>query len=564
MLGIVLLAQAMIALAGPLGSSPAGVPGSSPNTIPAGSSLNSTQTNANDSGQSQFRPSIRGVETMLAVLSAVLLSVTYATLIGPGTRLSSTSKLPLASIEENIGTLLSKTWPDTSTSANLTAADGENAGLVGPANSDAIRLLYLGKMGDGQRKVARGIEQCEALPDKNIDTPPMWLTVGSSLTRSMVQLAVWEWVSLWMAVAMVACTLAFNGFFSNNRGTDSYPRLVVVLVYAVAFCFHAWYVWSTCKSFFTLLGAGATWSMLNKAGFASVDLGQLQTHLEEGPEPVFRQVGKPASSAVFPAYDAYLAHEHDLQKDAHIEQNPVVAKSKSSDTRRGAEDSVNDWQKAEISSTVEAGRLALDRTVTNIMTMVGIIVTSGFAAWTSKPSSQSSQLGSLALLASLGLGTGAMFSSVVELSVMDTSFRNVLFLKEIMINGKAADHVEKRASRTRVIGFTHKTVEPRKVRTRDLAKMCSPLALLLFGPAYVLLPSKADHSRQSDGASFELNVLVRGKPVIFTTETTNKHSKDADERNVEAINVCYVPIPEPSNEVQLVKQAVQVTSSDRS
>jgi len=76
--------------------------------------------------------------------------------------------------------------------------------------------------------------------------------------------------------------------------------------------------------------------------------------------------------------------------------------------------------------------------VANVMTMVGIIITTGFSVWTTKSSSatESTQLGSLALLASLSLGAAAMFSSAVDLSVMETSFRNVLFLKEVMIMAK--------------------------------------------------------------------------------------------------------------------------------
>ena len=537
-IGLILCARS--ALAHPLGVSPAGPPGSSPNTIPAGGDQGSDGTAASDKEGHPLRPAIRGVETALAVLSAALLIITYATLIGPGTRLSSTSKLPLASMEANIGALLSKAWPDTSASVDVGTAGRGND------NSDAIRLLYLGKMDDdGKRKVARGVEQCEAVQDRAIVAPPMWLTTGSSLTKSMVQLAIWEWVSIWIVMAMMACTLAFNGFFDRDRGPDSYPRLVVVLIYASGYCFHAWYVWRTCKNFFTLVGAGSTWSLLNRAGFASVDRAQLQNRvLSGGPEPGFKQVGKPASGSAYPAFDAYLAHENPGGTGSATA--PTVPKAEGSQQQqqqqnRGADDTVNDWHRAEGASTVEAGRIALERIVTNAMTMVGIIVTSGFAAWTSKPTSESSQLGSLALLASLSLGTAAMFSSAVEMSVMETSFRNFLFLKEIMINGKAADHVHKRVSSTRVVGFAHGTVDALNVRTRDLARMCAFWQLALFGPAYALLPTKEDHDNRSEGTNFELNIDVRGRRVVFTTETTSRHCKDSVGRNVEAFNVCCVP-----------------------
>jgi hypothetical protein len=332
--------------AGPLGSSP----GSSQGTIPAGNSANETSASG-----STFGPGIQGLDTVLAALSALLITVTYAVLIGPGTRLSSTSKIPLASLEGHIGNLLSKAWPATSNSTDV-GGTSENGDI-----QDAIRLAYVGKMNDEKARVARGVEQCEAVPDNRVVTPPMWLTTGSSLTKSIVQLAVWEWISIWMAIAMLVSTLAFNGFFTNDRALDSSPRLVVVTIYLASFCLHAWYVWKKCRSFFTLASAGASWSMLNKASFASVDLGILNNRLSGGPAPVFRQVGKPGSSAIYPTYEACLL------QDVGLPQNEIgVVDPASGDEQKGAAETVNAWQKREVTSTVEAGSAALDLIVTNV------------------------------------------------------------------------------------------------------------------------------------------------------------------------------------------------------
>jgi hypothetical protein len=183
-------------------------------------------------------------------------------------------------------------------------------------------------------------------------------------------------------------------------------------------------------------------------------------------------------------------HDTGVHEDAIPSADP-----KSTNSRKGGIETVSDWQKREINSTVESGGLALDRIVTNVMTIVGITITTGFSVWTSSTSSETSQLGSLALLASLTLGTGAMFSSAIELSVMDDSFRNVLFLKEVMINGQAASHVEKRALRKTATGFTHNTVSTKPVRMRDLARHTGFWSLLLFGPGYGFLPSKEDYDR---------------------------------------------------------------------
>ncbi|KAI1956682.1 hypothetical protein LOZ58_006184 [Ophidiomyces ophidiicola] len=529
---------------GPLGASPGGPTG----PIPVGNGGDS-----GDSPKAQRNPHQgvhRGVNTSLAVLSAMLMTVTYAVLIGPGTRLSSTSKLPLAAIKANIGNLLSKAWPDTSTSEHIAGS-----ALAKVTEEDAIRLYYVGKLdcdsSDG--RTARGVAQCEALPKRRIPTPPVWLTTGSSLTKSMVQLAIWEWVCLWMVLAMVVSTLIFNGFLTGQKLPDAYPRLVVVLIYLTAFFVHAWYVWKSCTSFFTLLGAGAAWSLLNKASFASVDLGQLKACEAGGSAPVFRKVGKPATSSTFPPY------ENCVLKGGIAPKASDVTKDSLPEEDQGAINTVSGWQKQEISSTVQAGSIALERVITNVVTIVGITITTGFAAWTSIASAGDSttQLGSLALLASLTIGSGAMFSSAVELSVMDTSFRNVLFYKELMINGQATAHVQKRAKKKNVVGFTHNTVQMGRVGFIELAKFTKLWALLVFGPAYGLLPGEEDHFRQSAGAEFEFFASVRDKKVLLTTEATTKHQVHTDGGSFEAINVCFLPEKEPSPACSSVWEAKQ-------
>jgi hypothetical protein len=117
----------------------------------------------------------------------------------------STSKLPLGSIEDNIGSLLSRAWPDTSASTEVGSSPGKSKAL------DAIRILYVGRMDGEEQRAARGVKECQSVAKQRITTPPMWLTTGSSLTKSMVQLAVWEWVCVWMVLAMLLSTLSFNG-----------------------------------------------------------------------------------------------------------------------------------------------------------------------------------------------------------------------------------------------------------------------------------------------------------------------------------------------------------------
>src|SRR5271156_2382066 len=149
-LGLVFLMQAGCALARPITPS-----------------SQTTRSNTFLDVGSYFGPSLRGLETALAVLSAVLLASTYSTLIGAGARMSSTAKIPLMSIEQNIGALLLLTWPNASSSVTAQESD---------ISQDAIRLLYVGKMDKGERRVARGLRQSRASPEQPIYSPPLWLT----------------------------------------------------------------------------------------------------------------------------------------------------------------------------------------------------------------------------------------------------------------------------------------------------------------------------------------------------------------------------------------------------
>ena len=115
-----------------------------------------------------------------------------------------------------------------------------------------------------------------------------------------------------------------------------------------------------------------------------------------------------------------------------------------------------------------------------------------------------------------------------------------------MINGQAAAHVQKRANKKNIVGFTHQTVQMKTVGFKEMARSTSFWGLLIFGPAYGLLPSKEDHYRQSAGAKFELFSNVRGRKVLLTTEGTNKHIKHEDGGNFDTINVCYLPDPDPN------------------
>ncbi|KAI9857218.1 MAG: hypothetical protein M1813_008580 [Trichoglossum hirsutum] len=494
---------------------------------------------------SYFTAKIKATETMLSTISAVLIALTYTVLIGAGARIASTSKLPRLMIERNIGALLAAAWPDTKNSVDCGEAEEQESSDGKP---NAIRLMYVGRMGEtSEKRRPRGLRECEALPDEFMRRAPLWLTSGSSLTMAIVQLAVWEWLTIWLVLLMVASVLLYNGFFTAERGPDSFPRLTVTLIYTAAFIIHALYVWRSCCGFFTMVGQGAAWSMLNNAGFATVDMGQLKKRLEdphttaEGNPPLeFREIDKASAEFIPSTFSVDFGEEGN---GSTIKQTPPPP-GNLKETKQSLA-TIRKIRETSRTSAEKAIETALERTIANALTLVGITISSGFSVWTSRlTNSDSMTLGSLALLASLSFGVGSMFTSSVQLGILNNSYGVVLMLKEVIINMHEVEHIKKRTPTTRPISFTQGTINPQRARLRDLV-IATPLRkilhLLLFGPAYILLPTEEDQARRSSDTQFQFDVNVRGESVILTTRPTEKHSKDEKGANVEILNVCYRP-----------------------
>ena len=517
--------------------------------------------------------SIKMAETALAVFSVTLVIITYSILIQRGSFMSTTAMYPQHSIERNIGSLLSLAWPRSSNEAprkgsNLRRDSKASSRLPGPSQ---IKLFYLGRMNSDDHSgiVAKGRLDCAAKPSRKDSTPyrpRLWLTSGSHLTKNVVQLLVWEWVSLWLIVIMVFATLLYNGFLTNELSADSYPRLVVILIYALAYFFHFWYVWTICMRFFTNVAAGAAWSLLERAKFAICDSKKLQHH-EKGAAFRFRGIDKANSEYVPLTFDAVFKHEVDLRGHLidHSPPSSPVDNASASDSEaddpkevRAALATLEKTQKAERETATESTRTALDRIIANAMVMMGVTLASGFSSWTTRQLTDNTpnnfaaaQIGSLALLASLSLGASTMFASAMHLTILCSSYETILSLKETKINGQAVDHYKKRQSFYTVLSFSRGTVPISHVSFCEILStnnLHNFLSTSLLGPAFALMPNRADHERTSKETDFDLNVRVGSgigedidsNRILFTTRETDRHGRGKNGKNSEAINVCYI------------------------
>lgn len=525
--------------------------------------------------------SIKMAETALAISSVTLVIITYSILIQRGSFMSTTSIYPQHSIERNLGSLLSLAWPRRSNEApgresNLRRHFKDSPRSTAPSNSastklPSIQLYYLGKMNTDNHSgiVAKGRLDCAAKPNRENSTsyrPRLWLTSGSHLTKNVVQLLVWEWVSLWLIIIMVFATLLYNGFLTNELSADSYPRLVVILIYALAYFFHFWYVWTICMRFFTNVAAGAAWSLLERAKFAICDSKKLQRH-EKGSAFKFRGIDKANSEYVPLTFDAVFKHEVDLRGHLidHTPSSSPVDNASANDSEaddpkevRAALATLEKTQKAERETATESTRTALDRVIANAMVMMGVTLASGFSSWTARQVTENTpnnfaaaQIGSLALLASLSLGASTMFASAMHLTILCSSYETILSLKETKINGQAVDHYKKRQSFDTVLSFSRGTVPISHVSFCEILStnnVYNFLSTSLLGPAFALMPSRADHERTSKEMDFDLNVRigsgidedVESKRILFTTRETDRHGRGKNGKNIEAINVCCI------------------------
>ena len=439
------------------------------------------------------------------------------------------------------------------------------ASRVELAKMPSIQLFYLGRMDTDNWNglVAKGWLDCAANPSRKENTfyrPRVWVTSGSHLTKNVVQLLVWEWVSLWLIVIMVFVTLLYNGFLTNELSSDSYPRLVVTLIYALSYFCHFWYVWTICARYFTNVAAGEAWTILERAKFAICDSKRLRRHQRRGFLFNFRGIDKASSEHVPLSFDAVFKYEVDFLSHGRSVPTTCFYHPKADDLKQISTALVNleKAQTTECETATESALTALDRVIANAMVMMGVTLTSGFSSWTARQLTDNTlnnftaaQIGSLALLASLSLGVSTMFASAMHLTTLCSSYETILSLKEININGQAVDHYKKRQSSDTVLSFSRGTVPISHVSFCEILSMSNfrnSLGMSFLGPAFALMPSRADHDRTSKETAFDINVRVgsgivedfESSRILFTTRETDRHGRGKIRTNLEAIKVCYI------------------------
>ena len=102
--------------------------------------------------------------------------------------------------------------------------------------------------------------------------------------RNVIQLVIWEWVSLWLVVIMIFNTLLYNGIIGGGSPTnDRYPRLALISIYLLLYIFHFVATWYVFLKVPTLITLQASWAVCFRLHFAlGNDLPELRHHMLNG------------------------------------------------------------------------------------------------------------------------------------------------------------------------------------------------------------------------------------------------------------------------------------------
>ncbi|KAF5131520.1 hypothetical protein E5D57_007875 [Metarhizium anisopliae] len=480
-------------------------------------------------------------ETTLALLAVFLMAYTFWILASYAGHLLRSAKYPSAALAANMGAILEAAWPISDTATDELAWERNGR----PKN--AIWLLYVGDMTNqgvhdrDSHRVAKGMSQCDAtIAGEVVPEPPFWITSSSPMIKVVIPLAIWGWVSVWIMTITFFVTLIHNGIFSHEEGSDSYPRLVVVAMYFLCFGVYAYILWLLCLRILTQLCASAAWSLLNRSHFAVVDRHLLFEHIHNKAKPLdFGQIetSGAASTSEPGSYSAAL----DGREPARNSTRPrPEAKSLAAAQRFLAHS-----QEKLRGDMYTCADKALDLVLFNIVTALGICVTQAFSAWTKRPLAynSSTQIGSVALVASVLLGMSSMFRSALHLSTAEQAYHQLLDLKEIKTNLKALEYANGHSFRDQIVGFCQGRLVACPITLTSLFRASSwaaALKALVFGPMFSLLPNANENTRRSGETGVKLCVRAMGQDVEFTTTGTSRDSSSSssqDPQNVNSIKV---------------------------
>ena len=391
------------------------------------------------------------VNTTMAGLIFLLTMGTYSFLVVYTTRLSNEITLPSKFLAENMTTVLSFAWPKKySRSVEETDAFShipwvlfykEIVPTIEPGRSSVDEenplLVALGsdeipETRDGYRPVAKH--------------PMLTFKAFSPVMKSLVQIAIWTFFSVWLVFVMIVNTVVYNGFASKNITNDSIIRLVLVGIYVVANIGYQFRATILLYRSFTLVLFQAYWAIICRR-FIFLDSRDYRLHIFDPAKSSLKRDWRSLNFELFGTME---------RSNTYQKLFPFVVNGKRMESCLKAQDKteskfdkfVKPLREAEIKVYEKATDSVLEKTLANIAVLLGICLATALAPWTSfqTTNATAAQLGSYALLLSISTGISALVSCVTQLTNATESARILLLLQERTIAAGRDDHESEAAS----------------------------------------------------------------------------------------------------------------------
>jgi hypothetical protein len=533
-------------------------------------------TACNNNVTLSFRPlQVKSVETSLAGLAAILVALTYGLLTVYSPHLVTGLCIPRDILSVNVQEILKQLWPRTIDRnvinlSYLVYVDDSHEPGVG--KDGQLGFYDLARHGQKFRQMLqanpfsptqgyekrgsliRGFEEVSqtrlSVPEEM--NPTVWIQTASSAMRNVIQLVIWEWVSLWLVVIMIFNTMLYNGVIGGSSPTnDRYPRLALISIYSLLYMFHFSATWYVFLRVFTLVTLQASWAVCFRLPFA---LGSVLPVVGDysGRDDDGRDLRKAESKLTFDRFDievlgevaiseryenAYAIDEHQvylprtdfLKHPRYVEQietfaamvgtNRIFRKMDKIPDDAKVDNNLKSMQEAEVKAFEKVTEVALERVVFNMAIIMSICITTGFAVWTRSPlnDTTSTQIGSYALLASTGTAFAAIISSASQLSSMLNSAKEILRLTEVALH-KLVSHDESKkfySYQQPLFGFAGEVAGRDRFSGKSVVlgtvwrtnkSFYQKLLSIVFGPAIGLLPNHRDYTQP---LTLKLQVLDR-------------------------------------------------------
>ena len=438
----------------------------------------------------------KGINTSLTGLIFVLTVVTYCLLMSYTGILSRQVILPAKSLRDNIVAILSEKWPE--------RFMGDTGEMAGDFTGDWV---VFGKHGNGEAMGFSELDEGFSTYFQSEEKPMIRFQSFSPVMKTLVQIAVWNHFSCWLVLVMIVNSLLYNGFLTNNYSNDGKIRLFLVGIYALANLGHQTYTSTMVYRNFSYAIHQSCWTVLCRIFFFLPIDDYISMTMTDGiPHRYVHRLEK-EDDTVWTRFSLTLFGPAE-RADTY---GTIPAKDVSGSEKRNArlvrqdkkeseyDKSVKPLREAEVKLYEKYADSALEKILANVAILLGVCFATALAPWTSFQTynATNAQLGSYALLVSVGTGSLALISSVTQVSNATESAKTLLRLHEKAIEVDPKTHESNHSPHDLIFqndpdfSFSSgikKQSDLTPFALWRLVGVMNKALCLVFGPALMLIP----------------------------------------------------------------------------